>query len=71
MLNDDIGEEDKEDLLNSFAKGAKSSKVEIVFSFDTTGSMSSCIKEVLKKVKETTTRLMKGNFLSSRFPTLK
>ena len=31
-----------------------------MFSFDTTGSMSSCIKEVMKKVKETTTRLMKG-----------
>eukprot|EP00026_Physarum_polycephalum_P003625 Phypoly_transcript_03638.p1 GENE.Phypoly_transcript_03638~~Phypoly_transcript_03638.p1 ORF type:complete len:690 (+),score=148.68 Phypoly_transcript_03638:252-2321(+) len=56
---DDLDADAKEDLLSSFAKGAKSSKVEIVFSFDTTGSMSSCIKEVMKKVKETTTRLMK------------
>jgi small GTP-binding protein len=58
-VTDDLDADAKEDLLSSFAKGAKSSKVEIVFSFDTTGSMSSCIKEVMKKVKETTTRLMK------------
>jgi len=59
VLSDDLDEFAKEDLLGSFAKGAKSSKVEIVFSFDTTGSMSSCIKEVMKKVKETTERLIK------------
>jgi Ras-related C3 botulinum toxin substrate 1 len=49
----------KEDLLASFAAGATSSKVEIVFSFDTTGSMSACIAQVRAKVKETTERLMK------------
>jgi len=49
----------KEMLLSSFASGSSSSNVEIVFSFDTTGSMSSCLAEVRKKVKETVTRLMK------------
>lgn len=37
---------------------AKSS-YDVVFSFDTTGSMSACIKEVRKQVKETVTRLFK------------
>jgi hypothetical protein len=33
--------------------------VEVVFSFDTTGSMASCLTEVRKKVTETVARLMK------------
>lgn len=60
MLNDDLDEDTKDDLLKSFAKDAKSSNVNVVFSFDTTGSMSSCIKEVRKKLTETVTRLLKG-----------
>jgi len=46
-----------QDMLASFA--GSSSNVEIVFSFDTTGSMSACLQEVRMKVKETVTRLMK------------
>jgi len=44
-------------MLASFSNA--SSNVEIVFSFDTTGSMSACLGEVRKKVSETVTRLMK------------
>jgi len=44
-------------MLASFS--SSSSNVEIVFSFDTTGSMSACLAEVRKKVSETVTRLMK------------
>jgi hypothetical protein len=36
-----------------------SSSYDIVFSFDTTGSMSQCIKEVKRKVKEVVSRLFK------------
>jgi len=46
-----------QDMLASFA--GSSSNVEIVFSFDTTGSMSACLQAVRMKVKETVTRLMK------------
>jgi len=53
-----ISDQDKfQDMLASFADA--SSNVEIVFSFDTTGSMSACLAEVRKKVSETVTRLMK------------
>jgi hypothetical protein len=51
--DDSMSEDKKEALLASFASGATSSNVEIVFSFDTTGSMSSCLGEVRKKVQET------------------
>jgi len=57
--SDDLDDAKKEDLLASFAAGAKSSSVEIVFSFDTTGSMSACLAEVRSKVTETVNRLMK------------
>src|SRR5947207_2017115 len=33
------------------------SKYDVVFSFDTTGSMSACLREVRKKIKETIDRL--------------
>lgn len=39
--DDAMNENKKEELLASFASGSNSSNVEIVFSFDTTGSMSS------------------------------
>eukprot|EP01102_Stenamoeba_stenopodia_P011325 TRINITY_DN3468_c0_g1_i1.p1 TRINITY_DN3468_c0_g1~~TRINITY_DN3468_c0_g1_i1.p1 ORF type:complete len:716 (+),score=182.00 TRINITY_DN3468_c0_g1_i1:90-2237(+) len=54
-----IDEQTKEALLASFASDAKSSSVEIVFSFDTTGSMSACLGQVRAKVEETVQRLMK------------
>jgi len=57
--NLDLTDELKAEFLASFATGAESSNVEIVFSFDTTGSMSSCLVEVRKKVSETCSRLMK------------
>jgi len=46
-----------QDMLASFAQA--SSNVEIVFSFDTTGSMAACLAEVRKKVSETVARLIK------------
>jgi len=49
----------KEDLLTSFVVDAESSNVEIVFSFDTTGSMYACLAEVRKQVSETVKRLIK------------
>jgi hypothetical protein len=55
----DLSDDLKAELLASFALGSESSAVEIVFSFDTTGSMSSCLGEVRKKVSETCARLMK------------
>jgi len=54
-----LDEQSKEALLSSFANSAKSSSVEIVFSFDTTGSMSACLGQVRAKVEETVKRLMK------------
>jgi len=46
-------------LLSSFVSDTTSSKVEIVFSFDTTGSMASCLQQVRDKVSETVSRLIK------------
>jgi len=54
-----MNEDKKDELLSSFVSGATSSNVEIVFSFDTTGSMSSCLGLVRQKVSDTVTRLMK------------
>jgi len=54
-----INDEKKEDILANFANSASSSNVEIVFCFDTTGSMGSCIAEVRKKLDETVERLLK------------
>jgi len=50
---------DKDALLNSFVESSISSDVEIVFCFDTTGSMSSIIQSVRSQVVETVSRLMK------------
>eukprot|EP01117_Protostelium_nocturnum_P001180 TRINITY_DN114_c0_g1_i2.p1 TRINITY_DN114_c0_g1~~TRINITY_DN114_c0_g1_i2.p1 ORF type:complete len:333 (-),score=113.91 TRINITY_DN114_c0_g1_i2:154-1152(-) len=52
-----LNAEDEAALFDSFA-GA-SSDVEIVFSFDTTGSMASCIQQVRAKLKESIERLTK------------
>ncbi|MDF5714604.1 MAG: hypothetical protein PUP93_12125 [Rhizonema sp. NSF051] len=35
-----------------------SSNIEVVFSFDTTGSMYPCLTQVRRKIKETVTRLI-------------
>ena len=37
--------------------GAKSREIEVVFAFDTTGSMSKYLNEVRTKLKETCTKL--------------
>lgn len=49
----------KEALLASFADYANCSHVEVVFSFDTTGSMSACLAQVRSDVERTVRRLMK------------
>ncbi|XP_072029279.1 uncharacterized protein [Amphiura filiformis] len=55
-----LDEETKQELLNSFAAGLSSDKkVEIVFSFDTTGSMYSYLTEVRSRLRETVTRLLR------------
>jgi len=54
-----VADEGKFDqMLSSFSLG-ESNSVEIVFSFDTTGSMSACLAQVRAKVSETVSRLMK------------
>eukprot|EP01133_Synstelium_polycarpum_P012630 gene12630-14827_t len=50
---------DQDALLNSFVEASMSSDVEIVFCFDTTGSMSSIIASVRAQVEKTVSRLMK------------
>jgi len=59
-INDDtvVDEGKKEDIISNFASGASSNNVEIVFCFDTTGSMSPCIAQVRSKVQETMERLI-------------
>eukprot|EP01133_Synstelium_polycarpum_P007421 gene7421-8682_t len=49
---------DQDLVLANFIEGSVSADVEIVFCFDTTGSMSSIIKEVRTKVRETVTKLI-------------
>ncbi|GAM23849.1 hypothetical protein SAMD00019534_070240 [Acytostelium subglobosum LB1] len=50
---------DQEALLKSFAETSISSDVEIVFCFDTTGSMASIIQNVRTQVESTVSRLIK------------
>ncbi|EGG24745.1 hypothetical protein DFA_02989 [Cavenderia fasciculata] len=50
---------DNSEFVAHFIENSISNDVEIVFVFDTTGSMSSVLKEVRTKVVETITRLMK------------
>jgi len=58
-LKDDTMDADRQaDLLASFVSGASSSFVEVVFCFDTTGSMASCIAQVTSKLNETINRLL-------------
>nr|XP_006821952.1 PREDICTED: uncharacterized protein LOC102809424 [Saccoglossus kowalevskii] len=56
----EIEEDIKQELLNNFAADLPCNKVvEVVFSFDTTGSMYSCLQKVRDKLGETVTRLLK------------
>jgi hypothetical protein len=57
--NNDWTKDMEKALLESFVKSAYSSNVEIIFSFDTTGSMASCLDQVRQKVSETVNKLMK------------
>jgi len=57
-LNSELNNDKKEMLLSSFVGDSTSSKVDIVFSFDTTGSMISCLKLVREKISMTVRRLM-------------
>lgn len=50
--------EKQKELLSNFASGASSANVEIVFCFDTTGSMSACLAEVRTKLQEIVSRLL-------------
>eukprot|EP00026_Physarum_polycephalum_P012417 Phypoly_transcript_12721.p1 GENE.Phypoly_transcript_12721~~Phypoly_transcript_12721.p1 ORF type:complete len:340 (+),score=61.55 Phypoly_transcript_12721:87-1106(+) len=47
----------EDSLITSFVNGAKSREIEVVFAFDTTGSMNVYLTEVRKKLKETCTKL--------------
>ncbi|XP_067664812.1 uncharacterized protein [Haliotis asinina] len=44
------------EIMSSFDKGGR--RVEVVFSFDTTGSMYGCLNEVRRKLRETCSRLI-------------
>jgi len=58
---DKNAEEKKAKVMASFMPAAgvtASTKIEVVFSFDTTGSMSSILAEVRKNIEETVTRLL-------------
>jgi hypothetical protein len=57
---DDIDPERKAKIVNSFLppQAGPQTNIEILFSFDTTGSMASCIDEVRKRVSETVSRLL-------------
>jgi hypothetical protein len=56
----EMSEQRQQDVLSNFVSGVSSSSkpVEVVFSFDTTGSMYSCLSQVRTKLKGTVERLM-------------
>ncbi|XP_071966071.1 uncharacterized protein [Antedon mediterranea] len=57
-LEEKLDEAALQELLSSFVV-EDGKKVEVVFSFDTTGSMSACLDQVRSKVEETTSRLLR------------
>ncbi|XP_033099060.1 uncharacterized protein LOC117102762 [Anneissia japonica] len=57
--NDRLDEATLQELLSSFVVEA-GNNVEVVFSFDTTGSMFACLDQVRSKVEETTSRLLQN-----------
>lgn len=54
-----LDEQSKQALLGSFNHGADKTGIDVVFSFDTTGSMYPCLEEVRTKLAEIATRLLK------------
>ncbi|KAL5005205.1 hypothetical protein ScPMuIL_018661 [Solemya velum] len=56
--DENVDEREKQKLLSSFGD-ASGRNVEVVFSFDTTGSMSSCLAQVRTKLKECCIRLIR------------
>ncbi|XP_070566338.1 uncharacterized protein [Ptychodera flava] len=58
--NDELDEDTLQELLNNFAADLTSDKaVEVVFSFDTTGSMYSCLQQVRDKLEDAVRKLLK------------
>ncbi|ELU05406.1 hypothetical protein CAPTEDRAFT_205460 [Capitella teleta] len=56
--NDDLADAEKEELLKSFR--ADGQRVEVVFCFDTTGSMYPCLEKVRENLRSTITRLLES-----------
>ncbi|XP_060557191.1 uncharacterized protein LOC132717674 isoform X2 [Ruditapes philippinarum] len=56
-ITEEVDEEKKQDLINTFNTGGRN--VEVVFCFDTTGSMYSCLTTVRNKLRETCRRLLR------------
>jgi len=54
-----LDEQSKQALLGSFTHSADKTGIDVVFSFDTTGSMYPCLEEVRTKLQEITNRLLK------------
>ncbi|XP_013380967.1 uncharacterized protein LOC106152040 isoform X1 [Lingula anatina] len=57
QIDEEISEEDREAVLSTFDAAGRA--VEVVFSFDTTGSMYSVLTQVRTKLKDTVTRLLR------------
>lgn len=56
-ITEEVDEEKKQDLINTF--DASGRNVEVVFCFDTTGSMYRCLSVVRQKLRETCQRLIR------------
>jgi small GTP-binding protein len=54
-----LSEAQKKEMLNNFAAGATGKGVDILFCFDTTGSMYSCLQQVRDNVERCSARLIK------------
>eukprot|EP00727_Mastigamoeba_balamuthi_P003492 m51a1_g1314 putative von willebrand factor type a (571) ;mRNA; r:221805-223707 len=55
----EVSEEKRQEVLNSFAESAAGKPIDILFCFDTTGSMYSCLQQVRDNVKQSCERLIK------------
>ncbi|XP_071104580.1 uncharacterized protein [Haliotis cracherodii] len=55
-VSEEINQEQLCEIMGSFDNGGR--RVEVVFSFDTTGSMYSCLNEVRRKLRDTCLRLI-------------
>jgi len=54
-----LNDNEKQAMLSSFVHSADKTGIDVVFSFDTTGSMYPCLEEVRTKLQEITKRLVK------------